>query len=348
MKNFQNLHLELQVKRRFYRCVSVLFQSQSAILLKEMQCGSNNLLWRSMVVRVQTLFERYSEACCYAPDERRFEMSTNIGKIICEDSLILKKRLLHICDKNLIPALLLNEFENDNETEAACADMDNRDEKIWLYTNNLLTKRLYFLASPDEIYQACLFLANKKFISIWWYQEDDTATLPTRLYYVKYNRHLIEMASKPYLEEMARLAYERELNKKPLDQPPSANPPKARKIKLEDRYKTEASRVAMHNSRAAKVGLPATLTLQQWLSTLDHFKWTCAYCQGKYTVIEHFIPLTHGKGTEKDNCVPACYKCNSQKGTYHPSQVTDSQLILGIEKVYKYIASLEKEVTNHE
>jgi 5-methylcytosine-specific restriction endonuclease McrA len=65
---------------------------------------------------------------------------------------------------------------------------------------------------------------------------------------------------------------------------------------------------------AYKYGKPATLTLKEWLQTLNHFNWTCVYCgQRRYTDIEHFIPVARGGGTTRDNCVPACRCCNVRK-----------------------------------
>lgn len=84
-----------------------------------------------------------------------------------------------------------------------------------------------------------------------------------------------------------------------------------------------AERVRSQCIRAKKANLPATLTLVQWLHTLDYFGECCAYCQEKPgVVIEHFIPLSFGGGTTVGNCVPSCYACNSKKGDNHPDMVT--------------------------
>ena len=263
--------------------------------------------------------------------------------IISEDALILKKRFLHICDNNLIATLLLYQFEHDDDTEDARAGLENRETNVWFYNDERLAKRLYNLFSCEEINKACQFLTEKGFISTWWHKDNNTQPSSKRFYYVQYNAGLVSKASEPYEEEQwlqQQLRYAQREKSGEVSEIPS---PKPRNIKLENRYKTEASRVALQNNRAAKLGLPATLTLEQWIVTLDHFNWVCAYCQGKYTVIEHFVPLSHGKGTEKDNCVPACHKCNSHKGTRHPSQITDIGLTAGIKGIYKYIASLESE-----
>jgi hypothetical protein len=46
-------------------------------------------------------------------------------------------------------------------------------------------------------------------------------------------------------------------------------------------------------SLAQNYDLPATLTLRQWIATLDYFDWTCTYCQEQpYKIMEHFIPVS--------------------------------------------------------
>lgn len=117
-----------------------------------------------------------------------------------------------------------------------------------------------------------------------------------------------------------------------------------RAMKLESRILEELKKVSNHNARAKNVRLFATLTLEQWLETLEHFNWKCAYCKtGKYELLEHFIPLNHGKGTTKDNCVPACSKCNSLKSAWNPlldygpdlSSIRD-----GLEDVHRYLKAI--------
>lgn len=77
---------------------------------------------------------------------------------------------------------------------------------------------------------------------------------------------------------------------------------------------TEKERVRQHNQRARALGVPATLTEQEWLQTIAHFNGLCAYCQQEpFTVLEHFLPIILA-GTTAKNCVPACSRCNSRKG----------------------------------
>ena len=81
----------------------------------------------------------------------------------------------------------------------------------------------------------------------------------------------------------------------------------------------ERLRVQMHNTRAAQAGLPADLTLEQWLETIMDFNGMCAYCQERpFEHLEHFIPIDAGGGTTLGNCVPACGRCNWSKGSSDP------------------------------
>ncbi len=78
----------------------------------------------------------------------------------------------------------------------------------------------------------------------------------------------------------------------------------------------------VHLSRASKFGLSATLTLEQWNETKEHFYQRCAYClSSPLECLEHFVPLTLGGGTTQWNCVPACKTCNLKKRNYHPALV---------------------------
>jgi 5-methylcytosine-specific restriction endonuclease McrA len=87
-----------------------------------------------------------------------------------------------------------------------------------------------------------------------------------------------------------------------------------------DRF--DKNTLLQHLRRAEKLGLPATLTMEEWEEATEHFEGMCAYCQEKpWQVLEHFIPLGLGGGTTSDNCVPACRSCNNAKGSYHPLQL---------------------------
>lgn len=79
----------------------------------------------------------------------------------------------------------------------------------------------------------------------------------------------------------------------------------------------EIIRVQSQNKRAQKKNLPGTLTLSQWIETLNYFKWSCAYCQGEYISLEHYNPLPY-EGTTQKNCFPSCRQCNGIKMDYPP------------------------------
>jgi 5-methylcytosine-specific restriction endonuclease McrA len=71
----------------------------------------------------------------------------------------------------------------------------------------------------------------------------------------------------------------------------------------------ELERVESQCFRAHTLRAEATLTLVEWLETLNYFHWRCAYCQSKpCQVMSHYIALPEG-GTTAANCIPACYRC---------------------------------------
>lgn len=80
----------------------------------------------------------------------------------------------------------------------------------------------------------------------------------------------------------------------------------------------EYRRVVEHNERAQAARLPATLSLQEWLASLEHFSWTCAYCGGEFETIEHYLSISRGGSTSAKNCLPACHTCNFKKGNRPP------------------------------
>jgi 5-methylcytosine-specific restriction endonuclease McrA len=99
----------------------------------------------------------------------------------------------------------------------------------------------------------------------------------------------------------------------------------------------EISRLNDQLKRAEKAGLPATLSLRQWVATIEHFKGLCAYCQNKpFEVLEHFVPVEMGGGTTASNCVPACNKCNAIKGGFSPHEpaVLTTGIHLHLVKIY--------------
>lgn len=106
-------------------------------------------------------------------------------------------------------------------------------------------------------------------------------------------------------------------------------------------YQRENRVVVAQVRRAMLKGNPATLTLDQWLATLKHFEWRCAYCpDGSYEALEHFVPVEYGGGTTAANCVPACKTCNSAKGVRLPNEIQESSRSpTAIARVSQYLMS---------
>jgi 5-methylcytosine-specific restriction endonuclease McrA len=106
--------------------------------------------------------------------------------------------------------------------------------------------------------------------------------------------------------------------------------------------KREPGRVRSANRRAEQQFGPATLTVQEWKTTLDAFGWRCAYCQtGTFEALDHFIPLTARGDTTAGNCVPICTTCNSRKGMLDPSQCVVRGIFsfAAVERVRAYLVN---------
>lgn len=104
--------------------------------------------------------------------------------------------------------------------------------------------------------------------------------------------------------------------------------------------KIENSRVRSQVKRAIRYSCEATLTIDEWMDTLEFFDNKCGYCGGPYEVLEHFIPLSCGGGTTKDNCVPSCVSCNSWKSNRDPSDkaiADDERMVRVKEYIYDEI-----------
>lgn len=75
----------------------------------------------------------------------------------------------------------------------------------------------------------------------------------------------------------------------------------------------ELDRVNAQLFQARAQRAAATLTLVDWLKTLDYFAWRCAYCQEKpFQIMSHYQPLQTA-GTTPANCVPGCYSCRAAR-----------------------------------
>ena len=115
-----------------------------------------------------------------------------------------------------------------------------------------------------------------------------------------------------------------------------------RQRKLAIHYKREAARVQTHNERALALGREATLTISQWIDTLNRLDWHCAYCGGPYEELEHWIPINLGGGTTAGNCIPSCESCNRRKGNRHPDDIMNKESSLSPEVHRRIKADLQK------
>lgn len=111
--------------------------------------------------------------------------------------------------------------------------------------------------------------------------------------------------------------------------------------RIKDIDKKETRVVQRHLRDAQKAGRPATLKINEWLATLQHFNGYCAYCQKQpYQVLEHFIHLNpggkDGGGTTADNCVPSCESCNRKKKSIHPDKMLARAISSNITQLSKY------------
>ena len=83
------------------------------------------------------------------------------------------------------------------------------------------------------------------------------------------------------------------------------------------------SQVATANTRARSLGLPATLTVDQWLTILNYWHWHCAICDLESSDLspDHWIPLSipETTGTVYGNIVALCEGCNLSKGKREPA-----------------------------
>jgi len=81
-------------------------------------------------------------------------------------------------------------------------------------------------------------------------------------------------------------------------------------------YDPEAFRIYTARRTHQKLGLPDTLTYEQWKYACEWFDHRCAYCGEKAFLTEdHLRPLSDGGPRTALNIIPCCSSCNSSKGT---------------------------------
>lgn len=71
--------------------------------------------------------------------------------------------------------------------------------------------------------------------------------------------------------------------------------------------------------KAEKSGLPNDFTIDEWKQVLEYFDNSCAYCRTHQDDLEqkleqeHIVPAVSGGGYTRNNIIPACKQCNSNK-----------------------------------
>lgn len=117
----------------------------------------------------------------------------------------------------------------------------------------------------------------------------------------------------------------------------------------EQKRKRESTKVQYHVNSAKRLGLPATLTLPEWIETLNYFEWKCAYCcKNSYEVLEHVQPMIAGGGTTAFNCVPACARCNLLK-LDTPPELLPPGFDTALGKIQRYLKEKKlRYLQNHE
>jgi len=90
-------------------------------------------------------------------------------------------------------------------------------------------------------------------------------------------------------------------------------------------YANRSRTVFTQKKRTLEKGFSSSLDTYGWMNTLEHFKHKCVYCGKRYEVLDHYIPVDKGGSTNANNCVPACWKCNSKKRARMPRDFTSTE-----------------------
>jgi 5-methylcytosine-specific restriction endonuclease McrA len=252
----------------------------------------------------------------------------------------IEARYLSICDKNICTSVLLDKFYDFSwwANERTKCDFDGNYHDPAIYnTVEGIAEWFLGLFEFDEIERSIAYLQDRDYIKVT-YQQEAVLKIACNLSQVQEDVEECEFKSirihtMEYCLEQSRRQEEEQRNYHPVT---------VAEIEKIETTSKEEQKVRYHNKRAAKANLPATLTLEEWIATLDYFEWKCAYCKGKYSLLEHFIPLNHGVGTTKENCVPACGSCNTIKQAWNPLSEwgPDMKKIReGINRVQTYLAS---------
>lgn len=254
----------------------------------------------------------------------------------------IEQKFILLCERHICPTMLLGIFYDyaDMAIQRSQGLHDEYHDPAIYNTLEGIADWYLGLFGVADIKWAIEYLISKHYVKVI-----DVLIDQQKMLSIEANIEIIEADSKD-LKLSPRLIhapkYALQQARKKAEERKHWRPATAEELYETSIDEEEARRVKSHNSRAKKVHLPATLTLEQWLETLDHFDWKCAYCSGKYKALEHFIPLNHGGGTTWDNCIPACSKCNVLKQAWNPLSEWGPDLTTikdGIERVQAYLAT---------
>lgn len=83
----------------------------------------------------------------------------------------------------------------------------------------------------------------------------------------------------------------------------------------------ESYRIARHKEESYRKGRSYDLQLNEWIETLRHYNWRCAFCGGPFESLDHFIPVSRGGASWVGNVVPSCLRCQAAKGDLLPDEI---------------------------
>jgi hypothetical protein len=197
-----------------------------------------------------------------------------------DDVVTLRRCFVQLCDGDHCAALLLDHFyeratirqEYIMYAEGTCGREPVPDR--WIATSiSQLQAKLSDLFDEQRLYEGLRLLAKKTFAAIRVDITEGDVTYCCSSNTI--NKALSALVGIPFQDVPP-------LEEQPQDTPEAAPRQTARirqELPLEKKYKTEAARVAYQCKRARDLGLLATLTVEQWLTTLNHFEWKCAYAK---------------------------------------------------------------------
>lgn len=292
--------------------------------------------------------------------KEKYNMANNLdiyGLIWDESEVIsgvLRKMYLILCDGYHCAAMLLDKLRAVEASARERADYPfskpiDLSNTVPEYDPYLCVSiyALYHgflgLFDIDEVENAFHYLFSKDYIYGQFADDNEDAPLNQRLMNIACNANTVQSDWDAYVATLPRAKRQGGIEGTAIEQRPDIKLTEEER-QAQERVKLieqERKKVNLQNKRAMKVRLLGNLTLEQWIKTLDHFEWKCAYClDAKYTIFEHFVPLVHGKGTSQDNCVPACPRCNGIKQAWNPLAAWGPGLSAikdGIERVKNYL-----------